>query len=401
MIKRLRRNFIIVNMAIVTVMLAVILGLVLFFTGSNMERDSVQLLRTASMRPMQHDMRDDAPQKMPPFVFTVYRTPTNEYAAMGSEVIDFSDSDLLSEIFNRAVGAKAETGVLEEYSLRFQISREPMKNAVYFIDISAEKETLRQLSYTCIFIAVISFGVFLIISIILARWTVKPVETAWEQQKQFVADASHELKTPLTVIMTNGEMLLEGNPSLEKRTQFTGNILIMAKQMRGLIESLLELARSDNNSKEEVFTKTDFSSLVSEALLPFEPLYFEKGLELSAEIQENIAVLGDSASLLRLTDILLDNAMKYSYPGTAVRVSLKRQRECCILSVESHGDTLSGADLKNIFKRFYRVDKARSMNHSYGLGLPIAESIVEKHKEKIRAESVSGVNTFRVRLPLA
>ena len=401
MIKRLRRNFIIVNMAIVTVMLAVILGLVLFFTGSNMERDSVQLLRTASMRPMQHDMRDDAPQKMPPFVFTVYRTPTNEYAAMGSEVIDFSDSDLLSEIFNRAVGAKAETGVLEEYSLRFQISREPMKNAVYFIDISAEKETLRQLTYTCIFIAVISFGVFLIISIILARWTVKPVETAWEQQKQFVADASHELKTPLTVIMTNGEMLLEGNPSPEKRTQFTGNILIMAKQMRGLIESLLELARSDNNSKEEVFTKTDFSSLVSEALLPFEPLYFEKGLELSAEIQENIAVLGDSASLLRLTDILLDNAMKYSYPGTAVRVSLKRQRECCILSVESHGDTLSGADLKNIFKRFYRVDKARSMNHSYGLGLPIAESIVEKHKGKIRAESVSGVNTFRVRLPMA
>ena len=106
-----------------------------------------------------------------------------------------------------------------------------MKNAVYFIDISAEKETLRQLTYTCIFIAVISFGVFLIISIILARWTVKPVETAWEQQKQFVADASHELKTPLTVIMTNGEMLLEGNPSPEKRTQFTGNILIMAKQM--------------------------------------------------------------------------------------------------------------------------------------------------------------------------
>lgn len=139
MIKRLRRNFIIVNMAIVTVMLAAILGLVLFFTGSNMERDSVQLLRNASMRPMQHDMRDDAPQKMPPFVFTVYRTPTNEYAAMGNEVIDFSDSDLLSEIFNRAVGAKTETGVLEEYSLRFQISREPMKNAVYFIDISAEK----------------------------------------------------------------------------------------------------------------------------------------------------------------------------------------------------------------------------------------------------------------------
>ena len=400
MIKRLRRSFVIVNMTIVTVMLGAILGLVLFFTKANMERDSTQLLRSVSMKPMQNEMPDNAPKRMPPIVFAVYKTPENEYAAMGSEIVDFSDSSLISEIYNLAAESKGDTGILEEYRLRFQISHEPMRNTIYFADITAERETLTQLFYTCIFIAVISFGIFLVISILLARWIVKPAETAWKQQKQFIADASHELKTPLTVIMTNAEMLLDDNHSPEKRGQFSNSILTMSKQMKGLIESLLELARSDNNTKEISLERIELSEIITEAILPFEPLYFEKELILLYDIQSDITVSGSSEELLRLADILLDNAMKYSYPRTAITVSLKKHRDYCIFSVESRGDAISKADLKNIFKRFYRVDKARSMNHSYGLGLSIAESIVNRHNGRIWAESVDGVNTFSVRLPL-
>ena len=385
-------------MAIVTVMLAVIFGLILFFTKSNMEQDNIQMLRSVSIMPMQPDMPDKAPQKTMPSVFAVYRTPDKEYSAWGSEVVDFSDSGLLSELYNKAMNEENETGILNEYNLRFHINHNPKHKAVFFADISGEIKTLRQLTYTCIFIAVLSLILFFAISVLLARWTVKPVETAWNQQKQFVADASHELKTPLTVIMTNAEMLLDENHTPQKRIQFSESILTMSKQMRGLTESLLELARSDNNSKEISFENIDFSALISEAVLPFEPLYFEKELTLICEIQDNIIVSGDSTQLCRLADILLDNAMKYSYPNTTVTVSLKKHRDYCIFSVSSHGDTISKTDLKNIFKRFYRVDKARSGNHSYGLGLSIAESIVKEHGGRIWAESDNGVNVFRVRL---
>lgn len=400
MIKRLRRKFIIVNMAIVTVMLAVIFGLILFFTKSNMEQESIQMLRSVSMMPVQPDMPDKIPDRTTPSVFTIFQTRENEMIASGSEVIDLSDKEILSELFDAVSEMKIQTGVINKYNLRFYVQHTPMGEAVVFADITNEKEMLVQLTKTCGFIALISFGIFFLISVLLARWTVKPVETAWNQQKQFVADASHELKTPLTVIMTNAEMLLDDNHTAEKRTQFSESILTMSKQMRGLTESLLELARSDNNSKEIIFEDTDFSNVISEAVLPFEPLYYEKELILNCEIQDSIIVSGDSTQLCRLADILLDNAMKYSYPNTSVTVSLKKHRDYCILSVSGHGDTISKADLKNIFKRFYRVDKARNANHSYGLGLSIAESIVKEHGGRIWAESDDGLNVFKVRLPL-
>ena len=119
-----------------------------------------------------------------------------------------------------------------------------------------------------------------------------------------------------------------------------------------------------------------------------------------SHILTRVVVNGDSTRLCRLADILLDNAMKNSYPNTTVTVSLKKHRDYCIFSVSSHGDTISRSDLKNIFKRFYRVDKARNANHSYGLGLSIAESITKEHNRKIWAESADGINIFRIKLNL-
>lgn len=400
MIKKLRWKFVLVNMIIVTIMLTVIFGLIIFFTKANMEQKSIQVLRSVSMMPLQPDMPDEVPDKITPSVFTIFKTRENELIASGSEVIDLSDKEILSELFDMALNRKSQTGVIEKYNLRFYVQHTPMGEAVSFADISSENGVLSQLVRTCVYIAVLSFGVFFVISILLARWTVKPVETAWSEQKQFVADASHELKTPLTVIMTNAEMLQDSSHSEDKKKQFSESILTMSRQMRGLTESLLELARSDNHTVNTVFENVDFSSLVSDAVLPFEPLYFEKGLTLACEIEENIHINGDVAQLCRLADILLDNAMKYSYPQTEVTVSLKKHRDYCIFSVANLGDTIPKTDLKNIFKRFYRMDKARSMNHSYGLGLSIAESIVREHGGKIWAESTDGMNVFKVKLPL-
>jgi len=139
---------------------------------------------------------------------------------------------------------------------------------------------------------------------------------------------------------------------------------------------------------------------VEDALLPFEPLFFEKGLELESHLDAGISVNGSESHLRQVVEILLDNAMKYTCPESRVWVYLLRQGKDCLLSVANPGPEISKADLKNIFKRFYRADKARSEGGSYGLGLSIAESIVREHRGKIWAQSVRSINTFFVQLPL-
>ena len=185
------------------------------------------------------------------------------------------------------------------------------------------------------------------------------------------------------------------------RAQFSASILSMANQMRGLVENLLELARVDNGTVKASMSQIDYSELIANAILPFEPLFFEQGLEIQSAIEPNIRVNGSERHLQQVTEILLDNAMKYSDSPASVRVELKRHGLHSLLSVATPGKPISPDELKNIFKRFYRIDKARSMNRGYGLGLSIAEGIVKEHRGRIWAESRDGINTFFVELPVS
>ena len=138
---------------------------------------------------------------------------------------------------------------------------------------------------------------------------------------------------------------------------------------------------------------------MQDAVLPFEALFFEKGLTLECAVEPGITVRGSAQHLRQSVEILLDNAVKYSAPGT-VRVELKKTgHDKCMLSVETPGDPLSPEECKNVFERFYRADRARAMDHSYGLGLSIAESIVSEHGGKIRCEGKKSGNVFTITLP--
>lgn len=176
----------------------------------------------------------------------------------------------------------------------------------------------------------------------------------------------------------------------------------MSKQMRGLVEQMLELARSDYILTDTVFSQIDFSKLVLEATLPFEPIFYEKGLILHTDISENLTVFGDSDKLRQVIDILLDNAQKYSRDGGTTYVSLKcRGRSRLLLSVANDGEEIPAESLKNLFKRFYRADRARNRTGStgsFGLGLSIAKTIINRHRGKIWAKSNLGVNTFFIEL---
>ena len=388
-------------MAIVTVMLCLVFGLVYHFTQEGLERDSVAMMRSIAANPFQPG-RPDAPSegvRLPYFMLQL--GARGEIIAAGGGYYDLSDQDFLLNLIDACARNGKEVGLIEEYSLRFCRADTPNGWRLVFADVTSERATLQNLLETCAVVGLLCFAAFLGVSILLAAWMVKPVDKAWEQQRQFVADASHELKTPLAVIMTNAELLQGPDCGREDQAKFSGSILTMSRQMRVLVERLLELARADSGQRGAAFETVDLSALAESALLPFEPLFFEQGLTLDGEIEPDVAVQGSGPQLRQVADILLDNARKYSSAEGRVEAALKRAgKRHCRLSVSSPGEALSKQELKDIFKRFYRVDKARSRDGSFGLGLSIAQSIVEQHHGRIWAESGGGRNTFYVELPI-
>ena len=342
MIRRLRIKFVCINMAIATGMLCVILGMVLHFTGEGLAAES------------------------------------------------------LRQVLDAALATGEPAGLLREAGLRFCLAGPPERPVLVFADASGELAAMERLVETCLFIGCAGFLAFLGLSLLLARWAVRPVDMAWQQQRQFVADASHELKTPLTVILTNAELLQDGGAD---RDRFVKNILDMSRRMRTLVESLLELARVDGALAEDAMETVDFSRLVSDALLPFEPVFFEQGLRLESRLEEGLAVRGFPDRLRQLAGILLDNAQKYAAPRGWAEVYLRREGRWLLLSVSNAGEPIPQGMLEEIFKRFRRGEP--SGTEGCGLGLSIAQGIVQTHRGRIWAESGDGVNTFHVRLPAA
>ena len=400
MIRKLRIKFVCIVMAIAMLMVGGILGVVIHFTGTSMEMQSISMMRTIATAPFQQGMPGkpmDDEVRLP--FFTVQISSRGELITAGGGYFDLTDREYLQEIVNSALLSDQETGELEDHDLRYLKSVSPRGFTIVFSDTTTESSTLKHLLYSCLTIFFAAMIVFLGISILLSHWVIKPVATAWDQQRQFVADASHELKTPLSVIMANAELMQNEETPEEDKKKFSQNILSTTYQMRSLVENMLEMARVDNGTVKMNFVPLDMSELISNAVLSFQLLYEEKGMGLRYAIAEGISVDGSEQHLYQVMDVLLDNALKYSTPGSMFSVDLVSHGKTCVLSVASPGEPISKEDLKNIFKRFYRADKARAMNGSYGLGLSIAESIVEAHKGKIWAESKSGYNIFYVQIP--
>ena len=400
MIRKLRIKFVSIVMAIAMLMVGGILGVVIHFTGTSMEKQSISKMRTIATAPFQQGMPGkpmDDEVRLP--FFTVQISSRGELITVGGGYFDLTDREYLQQIVNLVLSADQETGELEDHDLRYLKSVSPRGFTIVFSDTTTESSTLKHLFYSCLTVFFAAMIVFLGISILLSHWVIKPVATAWDQQRQFVADASHELKTPLSVIMANAELMQGEGTSEEDYKTYSGNILGVTYQMRSLVENMLEMARVDNGTVKMDFTTVDLSQLVSDAALSFQLLYEEKGMGLRCATADGIRIQGSEQHLFQVMDVLLDNALKYSTPVSMVSVDLTSTGRTCVLSVASPGEPISKEDLKNIFKRFYRADKARAMNGSYGLGLSIAESIVEAHKGKIWAESKSGYNIFYVQIP--
>ncbi len=279
---------------------------------------------------------------------------------------------------------------------------------VAIADTSSTDVLLSSLLIKDIIICVVAMALLLLIAFGLSSWMLEPVESAWIQQRQFVADASHELKTPLAVIIANNQILLKDEDIPEESMRWIKSTADESTHMKSLVEDLLELARTDETIAGSAgimkSDRVDFSELVESAALEFDAIAFERGNSIDEQITSGIFVQGDQEWLARLCKILVDNACKYASPGTAVKVSLAQEGKRCKFAVNNMGNVIDAEDLPHVFDRFYRTDKARSRSSKasgFGLGLAIAKGIVTAHNGTITVTSDETHGTrFEVVLPV-
>ena len=399
MIKKLRMKFVAVNMAIATVMLCVILGMVYSFTSGGLERESLNMMYNIASHPIGLGTPDIPGEDVRLPYFKIQLGPSGELITAGGGYYDLTDHDFLENLIDTALKSPQNFGVLKEYKLRYYRMDDLMNHCIVFADMSSELMTLHHLLKHSLIIGMAGFLLLLAISIWLSGWAVRPVERAWKQQKQFVADASHELKTPLTVILSNAE-LLEGAGLAEKPARWSGNIHTEAEQMRTLVEQMLTLARADNGVRPAAMEPLNLSDVATDCVLAFEPVAFEAGKPLEERITADITVVGDADRLRRLISILLDNAVKYGAEGGHITLTLEKMDRQARLTVSNPGDPIPPEHLAHLFERFYRADASRGEKSGFGLGLAIADTIAWEHKGALKAESDAASTRFTFTIPL-
>jgi len=298
--------------------------------------------------------------------------------------LELSDEDI-DKLANTIVTSKQKRGSVSSFGLEYLSITEDNYTYIVAADNSFESGNIRNLFILCIISFMISFFVFFAISVLLSTWILKPVEKSWQQQNRFVSDASHELRTPITVILANLNILSSKKDDLIKtQYQWIDNTKEEANRMKQLVDELLFLARSDDRQNKLVFSKIDLSELLLSRMLSFEALAFEKGIRLDYDISDDLNIIGHEGNVKQLISILLDNAMKYCGDKGSVYLKAFSLKDRTYVLIKNSGDLIDAEDLKHIFERFYRTDKSRSRTEGgYGLGLAIAKTIVDNMHGKI------------------
>lgn len=313
---------------------------------------------------------------------------------LSNSLKETTDKDILSMTQKLQKSGK-RFGSIDDYIYLVRILKSG--NTVYiFVNNKEALQNSKQFFIVSIFIFLLSVIVFTIISYYLSRWMIKPSEKAIKNQKIFVANISHDLKTPITIIRANAD-LIENEVKNKKSIKY---IQQETEKLNHLVNEMLTLTRIDNTISKENFKSFNFGDSLFDVVLPFESIAYEKGIRFNINIDEVTDYFGDENNIQKLAEILIDNAMSYTAKGGIVDVDAYENSKAVTLSVTNTGEPISDEKKVEIFDRFYRESKSRERtgNH-YGLGLSIANTIVKKHNGKITVESKNGKNTFTVILP--
>ena len=409
MIGSLRKKFILINMTLVSLVLIIVFASILFFNYQWLKMETNDVLirimqNQEGMAPPTLQVGDHRMDKREPMlpVFRVDLDTEGQLLSVTLDNIEVSE-EMIAEVAERALEDEDGRGMLLDLGLRYLREEGPFGTRIVFADISREVSSMTNLFITLLLVGLGGLTAFFFISLFLANMALRPVQKAWDQQRQFVADASHELRTPLTVILANTDILLSHRQdTIEQQAKWIEYTEAEALRMKQLVEDLLFLAKSDTITVPMEPSKLNGSDALWNTLLPFESVAYEQGVAIQSEITPDIELQGDPGQLKQLFVILLDNACKYAGSGGTITVTFDSKHEQAYLSVNNTGEPIPEEQLDRIFERFYRVDSSRVRQEGgYGLGLAIAKTIVDNHRGQIAVESTADKGTtFTIRLPL-
>ncbi|WP_195984256.1 ATP-binding protein [Clostridium sp. D33t1_170424_F3] len=314
--------------------------------------------------------------------------------------------DISTELVEEAAGIAAQSaGERGDFTMDgyvFAYARQDNSSRIVLLDQTNQRTFLRNTLLILLCVSALSLLLLFALSVLFANRTVKPVRDTFERQKNFVADASHELKTPLAILSANLSVV-EGNTdeTVHDQLQWLSAMRVQLDRMSGLVNDMLTLAKLDHEQDGEPLRTLDFSRQLTGCLLSFEAVAFEKEVEIHSYIEDALTVAANPEKLSRLIYILLDNAVKHTPPRGWMEVRLYREKNHAVLRVENSGEEIPAEALPHVFDRFYRADSARARETGgYGLGLAIAKAIVEEAHGKIRADSGDGRTVFTAAFPL-
>jgi len=415
MIRKMRAKFIAMTMAAIMFLLLAIFLTINIFMTNNVNQQVDELLRQS----MENDGRivrsgdpgnpgeregqlgmepvgSSEPHAIapPPFIDSVsflmsedgklLETIHNSDGMSDEQIISYGQYALLKEL---------ESGRIDAY--KYRLKEKDGNYIIVFANREVQDEMLGNLLTISTITSAISVLFLFGMVFILSRYVTEPVAIAFEKQKRFISDSSHELKTPLSIMSSNLDMLQMEIGDNDRVNAIQGGV----HRMNGLIHELLTLVRTEQSSK--VFSEVNLSDLMVGVILPLEVIAFEKGKMIAYNVAENIKITGDEEGLRKMINALMDNAIKYARDGTTIQAALYRKNGHTILEVFNEGIGVSKEQKAKLFDKFYRVDDARQRTTGgYGIGLSIVKSVVESHKGKIVVESEpEDYIVFRVTLP--
>ena len=440
MIKHLRRRFTAVLMSLLGTVMLIVLGSVYvsMYRSENMNTD--RIINFAMNLEMHKDNTDPPPQSPPDgteeppkdfegdihfdsFFFPQRTRQTRDRTddiSTGWISVTVDSSGMITDIFrsqqlygsedednmDAAAHAAAENilsngnqkGIIsvDGISYRYEMRDKDSGKVIVLLDRTNEVSTMTRLLVILAGIFALSLVVLFLLSVLLSKWAVTPIEDAWNRQRVFFSNASHELKTPLAVISANLDVITS-NPdeTVAEQGKWFGYIRSEADKMSRLINEMLYIAREERTDSKTVMAELDLSEAAEGACLAMEAVAFEKGKTLITDIEPNVTVKGDKESLTRTINILIDNEVSHSSEHSEITVRLKKSRGKAKLTVENQGKPIPKEDLQRIFDRYYRTDASRSRDTGgFGLGLAIAKTVAEKHGGSITAESDENRTVF-------
>ena len=398
MIYRLQKRFILISTVAILAVIALVFGVMLTLNISSMNKNMDMLADKVSEGggrfpgsfgeitppdkiPPRHEQNFDFITPETPFStrhFTVFFDKNGEVLQTMMESIFSIPEEKAIDYAKEALDRGNERGWL--YNYRYKVFFSERGFGVVLVDGSMSRSALMQSTTISAAVLLVCAALVLILIFLLSKKAVKPIAESYEKQKQFITDANHELKTPLTLILANLDI---AEAELGKN-EWLDDIRTEGHRMAELVNQLVALSRMDEERQPMHITEVSVGELVADTVSEFEPLAKSREKALIASVDKEITCLGDEALLYRLVGILMDNAVKYCDPGGEIFVTLRRGRRV-VLTVENTYSAVDEIELSRLFDRFYRADKARKFTGGYGIGLSMAQAIVEKHKGEITA----------------